>query len=281
VGAAVGITVFGSLFQIGWGFAMGIAFAIITCASTSGGHFNPAITICFAIWQGFPWKKVPHYIFSQIFGAFMAGMFVMACYWPEIQAAKAIDLKMHGTSVYNGGVASILCAIPNPNQTNLGYLFFQEFFVDSYIGIIIWACLDPANPFVSPTSVPWAIGIAYACMVWGFAGNTISTNLARDLGTRIVAAIFFGGEAFSYMKYSWISILVNVPATIFATGYYEFLMRDSLQKIHQGHAEHEEGDEGLQRHISKVAGVDVEQGTTNATSGIGRRRGKGFDDKQY
>jgi hypothetical protein len=44
VGAAVGIPVFGSLFQIGWAFAFGIAFAIITCASTSGGHFNPAIT---------------------------------------------------------------------------------------------------------------------------------------------------------------------------------------------------------------------------------------------
>lgn len=29
-------------------------------------------------------------------------------------------------------------------------------------------------------------------MIMGFAGNSISTNLARDLGTRIVAAIFFG-----------------------------------------------------------------------------------------
>lgn len=43
---------FGSIFQIGWAYAIGIAFAIITCASTSGGHFNPAITLCFAIWQG-------------------------------------------------------------------------------------------------------------------------------------------------------------------------------------------------------------------------------------
>lgn len=41
---------FGSLFQVGWAFAIGIAFAIITCAPTSGGHFNPAITICFAVW---------------------------------------------------------------------------------------------------------------------------------------------------------------------------------------------------------------------------------------
>jgi glycerol uptake facilitator-like aquaporin len=58
-----------------------------------------------------------------------------------------------------------------------------EFFVDSFIGIVFWACLDPANPFVSPTTVPYTIGLAYANMVWGFAGATISTNLARDLRT--------------------------------------------------------------------------------------------------
>ena len=104
------------------------------------------------------------------------------------------------------------------------------------------------------------IGLAYGNMVWGFANISISTNLARDLGCRIVAAIFFGGEAFSYKNYSWISILVNIPATIFATGYYEFLMRDSLAKIARGHAVHEEGEDGLQRHITKT-GV-LEQGTS-------------------
>lgn len=176
----------------------------------------------------------------------------MGCYWPQIQAAKAIDLQREGTVHYNGGVASILCVYPNPDQTNQGYLFFQEFFVDSFIGIVIWSCLDPANPFVTAAGVPYTIGLAYGVMVWGFAGNTISTNLARDLGTRIVAAIFFGGEAFSLDNgYSWISILVNVPATLFATGYYELLIRDSLQKIHGGHARHEEGDQGLVRHVTK------------------------------
>ena len=157
------------------------------CAPTSGGHFNPAITIALAIYQGFPWKKVPHYIFSQIFGAFMAGLVLMGMYWPEIQALKATNLAEHGTAVFNGGAASIICVFPNPNQTNQGFLFFQEFMVDSFIGLVIWACLDPANPFHSPVSVPFTIGIAYGVMVWGFAGNTISTNLARDLGTRIVA----------------------------------------------------------------------------------------------
>ncbi|KAL2055696.1 hypothetical protein ABVK25_003940 [Lepraria finkii] len=258
----LGVTAFGSIFQIGWGFAIGISFAIITCASTSGGHFNPAITICFAFWQGFPWRKVPCYIFSQIFGAFMAGLLLMGIYWPEIQAFKSESIAAGKGLVYNGGPASILCTFPNPTQTNLGYLFLTEFFVDSYIGIVIWACLDPANPFVSAQSAPFAIGLAYATMVWGFADIAISTNLARDLGTRIVAAIFFGGESFSYLKYSWIAILVNVPATLFATGYYEFLMRDSLSEIAKGHALHEHGEEGLHRHITRTG--MIETGSANA-----------------
>lgn len=146
----IGVTAFSSLLQIGWAFAIGISFAIITCASTSGGHFNPAITIAFAIWQGFPWKKVPHFIFSQIVGAFIAGLVVMGMYWPEIEIMNAELLAAGKPLVANGAPASILCSYPNPNQTNLGYLFMIEFFVDFFIGIVIWSCLDPANVSYAP-----------------------------------------------------------------------------------------------------------------------------------
>lgn len=93
-------------------------------------------------------------------------------------------------------------------------------------------------------------------MVWGFAPQTISTNLARDLGTRIVAAIFFGGDAFH--KYSAISILVNIPATFFGTAIYEVVMRDSFAIIAKGHNVHAEGEEGLTRHLTKTG--TIEQG---------------------
>jgi hypothetical protein len=93
-------------------------------------------------------------------------------------------------------------------------------------------------------------------MIWGFAYNTLSTNLARDLGTRIVAAIFFGGDAFN--SYSPIAIFVNIPATILATAYYELLLRDSFVIIAKGHGTHAEGDEGLVRHLTKVG--TIEQG---------------------
>ena len=80
----------------------------------------------------------------------------------------------------------------------------------------------------------------------------INTNLPRKLGTRIVAAIFFGGESCTYLNDSWIAILVNVPATIFATGYNELLMQDSLSTIGKGHAVHEGGEEGSMRHITNT-----------------------------
>lgn len=136
----------------GAAFALGIAFAIITCASTSGGHFNPAITICFAIWQGFPWRKVPHYIFSQIFGAFIAGLLMMGMYHQQLSEFEtSLRAAGHtGSMVFNGGPASVLCSIPNANQTNLGYLFFVEFFVDFYIVSFfsfLPSLLPPSPPF--------------------------------------------------------------------------------------------------------------------------------------
>jgi len=248
--------IFGSLFQIGWAYAIGIAFAIIVCGSTSGGHFNPAVTICLAIWQGFPWSKVPRYIFAQIFGSFVAGLILVGQYYPQLTALSA-TFKTAGLPLNSlGGPGSVLCSFPGPTQTNYGYLFFIEFFVDSFLGLVIWAVLDPANPFITPSSAPFVIGLAYANMVWGFANATISTNLARDLGTRIVAAIFYGGDAFN--SYAAIAILVNIPATIFATCVYEMFLRDSFAIIGKGHNVHEEGEEGLTRHLTKTG--TLEQG---------------------
>jgi len=49
----------------------------------------------------------------------------------------------------------------------------------------------------------------------------------------MVAAIFYGHDAFG--KYSAISLLTNIPATIFAVAYYELVLRDSFAMIAQGH----------------------------------------------
>ena len=43
-------------------------------------------------------------------------------------------------------------------------------------GIVIWAVLDPANPFISPTSAPFVIGLAYAKRVPPESPFFVSTN---------------------------------------------------------------------------------------------------------
>ncbi|KAJ2972445.1 hypothetical protein NQ176_g7154 [Zarea fungicola] len=136
----------------------------------------------------------------------------------------------------------------------------------------IWAAIDPTNPFITPASAPFVIGVAYASAVWGFADITISTNMARDLGTRMVAAIFFGREAFTYMTYAPISILVSIPATLFATGYYEMVMRDSLVTIHKGHASFVTGNEGLMRHLSRTTGASMPIDDSDGSRHLGNDR---------
>ncbi|EEA24821.1 hypothetical protein TMatcc_007924 [Talaromyces marneffei ATCC 18224] len=255
------VTAYSSFLQIGLAFALGIMFAIIIAGPTSGGHFNPAVTIALTVWQGFPLKKVPHYILSQIFGAFMASLLVMGMYREQIvtyeKALTAAGLPMVSAT----GPAGIFCSFPAEGQT-LGHLFLTEFFVDCFVALVIWSAIDPANPFVTPSTMPIVIGIGYGVMITNFADITIATNLARDIGPRFVAAIFYGGEAFSYKSYCWIGILVNIPATLFATGFYELFLRDSIQMIHRGGVKHAEGDEGLRRYLSEVGVLKDENEVT-------------------
>lgn len=76
------------------------------------------------------------------------------------------------------GPAGIFAVYPNPG-VHLGWTFMNEFFVvrcdivfsyglhmthwrilqDFYIGLVIWGALDPANIFVSMSSVPITIAV--------------------------------------------------------------------------------------------------------------------------
>jgi len=58
---------------------------------------------------------------------------VMGQYREQIVAFSTASVAAGRGNVYNGGPASIFCSFPAATQTNLGYLFMIEFFVDSFI----------------------------------------------------------------------------------------------------------------------------------------------------
>jgi aquaporin Z len=49
-----------------------IVAMIYALGSTSGAHFNPTITLAFAMRRDFPWKRVPGYWIAQLLGAVVA-----------------------------------------------------------------------------------------------------------------------------------------------------------------------------------------------------------------
>ena len=51
---------------------------ILFMGSVSGAHLNPAVTLAFAMRRDFPWKRVPGYLLSQVFGGVMAVLVLVA-----------------------------------------------------------------------------------------------------------------------------------------------------------------------------------------------------------
>jgi aquaporin Z len=47
---------------------------IYTVGNLSGAHFNPAVTLAFALRRDFPWRRVPAYWITQLVGAVLAAL---------------------------------------------------------------------------------------------------------------------------------------------------------------------------------------------------------------
>jgi aquaporin Z len=53
---------------------------ILFMGAVSGAHLNPAVSLAFAVRGDFPWKRVPGYIITQLLGATLACLFLLAVF---------------------------------------------------------------------------------------------------------------------------------------------------------------------------------------------------------
>jgi glycerol uptake facilitator-like aquaporin len=225
-----------SVLQIGFGYTFGVFFALIICATTSGGHLSPAVTIAFCIFKKFPALKAMRYIIAQTIGAFIACLLVYNQWKVYIDDAETL-LRAAGayaaTQFTPNGPAGIFVPYLSPGQT-LHRAFMNEFVNCTIVAMIIWAALDPTNYFAPPVLTPFLISFGFGVIIWGFDAPGLSLNTARDIGARLMAVTIWGLPAIGG-RYAVIGALTNIPATLLGVSIYEFFLVDSDRAISGGH----------------------------------------------
>jgi MIP family channel proteins len=72
----------GALTHVGVALTFGLVIMVMIAATghISGAHFNPAVTVAFALTRHFPWQEVAAYIAGQLVGAVAASLTLLGLF---------------------------------------------------------------------------------------------------------------------------------------------------------------------------------------------------------
>lgn len=137
-----------------------LAALIMTFGPVSGAHFNPVVTLAFALQGGLSWHEATSYIVAQITGGF-AGV-------AAAHLMFGLPLFFASTHVRSGSAQ-----------------LWSEFVATFGLLVVILACARSR-----PAAVPWAVGTYIAAAYW-FTASTSFANPAVTVA-RAVSNTFSG-----------------------------------------------------------------------------------------
>lgn len=215
LGAVAGATcfeAFSGLFQIAsiWGIA--VALAIALTGPISGAHLNPAITVAFAVVDGFPKRKVPHYFAGQFVGAFLAAACLHLLFGSAIQSFEAQAGIVRG-SAGSEVTARIFGEFHSP-AISTGNAFFAEFLGTALLAFFIFGLIDKRHRTPLPEwLIPIGIGVALSILIAIFAPISMAGfNPARDFAPRAFSSLAgWGAHPFQVNGMSWLVAYILGP----------------------------------------------------------------------
>lgn len=205
---------------IAWAWGLGVVLGVYTAARLSGAHINPAVTVAFAAFKGFEWRKVPPYILAQMGGAFVAALIVRAAYHDLITQFDP------DTSYSSQGIFST-----SPGEgVSLLTAFSDQIVGTAILVFLVFVLIHAGNNPPLSNLAPFFIGLVVVGigMAWG-ANAGYAINPARDLGPRLAQWLTGYGEAFrsatgDHPFYFWIPIVAPVLGGLVGGGAFQFLI---------------------------------------------------------
>jgi MIP family channel proteins len=208
------------------GIALTFGFVIIVMiyavGPISAAHFNPAVTLGFAVVRRFPWRHGPAYIAAQVGGALLASLLHRELYGPDLAARAHYGAIMPSLSI---GAA-------------VGFEVVLTFF----LMLVIMAVATDRR--VAEAVPGLAIGLTVAlCAAFAGPVTGASMNPARSFAP----ALFAGGEALRALP---LFLFAPTAGAILAALGYE-LLRDGALYAQSAPADLEDAmrrEPGLSRH---------------------------------
>lgn len=240
-GAQVGI------FQVAVVWGMGIAAAIHLTGSLSGAHLNPAITIAFAAWTNFPWRKAPFYLVAQFGGAFFASLVLFAIYHGALESYEALHHIVRGAPGSEATAMIFGEYFPNPSgqpltaaaraTVTMPAAFLIEALGTGLLALVILGCVDERNSSRPRILTPATIGLTVTILISLLGPLTMAgLNPARDLAPRAFSAMAgWGTLPFAVNGTGWLTVYALAPiiGAVAGGGVYRFCLQPGYADSHE------------------------------------------------
>ena len=189
------------ILPIAFAFGMAILILVYATAHLSGGHINPAVTLCLMILGKVSPVRGILYFVSQFGGSLLGAALV----WASTTGLVGTDLfPEHPTFGRVGRPPFDLGATVLNPVLNSGNGFLLEFMGTFLLClVVVQTAIDshsPARPHLTPLAIGFAVLVAHICLI-PLTGCGI--NPARTFGPAIVTCIGAPDRCGSVIQSSW------------------------------------------------------------------------------